>query len=208
MPPKRRYIQKSAKELEALFESVKSDAPTLKLILAELKHRSTPSATALRERVEKQLTAFSKPKPEAPPHSPPPHSAPEAPSHYIVDCKGCGTKVRIPVKGGSIVYRCPKCKLTFEADYRNSVMEILFFKEEQAASNQEQMTEGLARSVLGVALNATFVEIKSAWRALSQQYHPDKHQSLPERLRKAAEVEMGRINQAYQLLARVSAQDF
>lgn len=87
-------------------------------------------------------------------------------------------------------------------------MEILFFKEEQAASNQEQMTEGLARSVLGVALNATFVEIKSAWRALSQQYHPDKHQSLPERLRKAAEVEMGRINQAYQLLARVSAQDF
>lgn len=195
MPPKRPYIQKSAKELEALFESVKSDASTLKLILAELKHRSTPSATALRERVEKQLTAFSKPKPEAP-------------SHHIVDCKGCGTKVRIPLKEGSIVYRCPKCKLTFEADYRNGVMEIVFFKEEPAASNQEQMTEELARSVLGVALNATFVEIKSAWRALSQQYHPDKHQSLPERLRKAAEVEMGRINQAYQLLARVSAQDF
>ena len=112
------------------------------------------------------------------------------------------------MKEGGIVYRCPKCKLTFEADYRNGVMEIVFFKEEPAASNQEQMTEELARSILGVALNATFVEIKSAWRALSQQYHPDKHQSLPERLRKAAEVEMGRINQAYQLLARVSAQNF
>lgn len=191
-----------------LFESVKGDATTLKLILAELKHRSTPSATALRERVEKQLTAFSKTNSEVPPHSPPPHSAPEAHSHHIVDCKGCGTKIRIPVKEGSIVYRCPKCKQTFEAVYRNGVMEIVFFKEEPATSNQEQMTEELARSVLGVALNATFVEIKSAWRTLSQQYHPDKHQSLPERLRKAAEVEMGRINQAYQLLARVSAQNF
>lgn len=208
MPPKQFYIQKSAKELEALFESVNDGVPTLKVILAELKHRSTPSATALRGRVEKQLAAFSKLTPEPVHPSTPPHRAPEATSHHIVDCKGRGTNVRAPVRDGSIVCRCPKYKLTFDADYRKGIMEILFFTKEPAASNQEKMAEELARSVLGVALNATFVEVKSAWRALSQRYHPHKHQRLPERPRKAAEIEMARINQAYQLLARGSAPDF
>jgi len=38
--------------------------------------------------------------------------------------------------------------------------------------------------------------------------HPDKHQSLPERLIKAAEIEMGRINLAFQILQRASAEEF
>lgn len=46
------------------------------------------------------------------------------------------------------------------------------------------------------------------WSVPNYSYHPDKHQGLPERLRKAAEVEVGRVNQAYRILARVSAEEF
>jgi curved DNA-binding protein CbpA len=88
------------------------------------------------------------------------------------------------------------------------VVEIVFLLEESAALDQGLITEETARSILGVPGNAPFSDIKAAWRRLCQQYHPDKHQGLPERLRKAAEVEVGRINEAYRILARVSAEEF
>jgi hypothetical protein len=135
-------------------------------------------------------------------------SEPEKPIHHMLDCKGCGTKIRIPIIEDCIIYRCPKCRLSFEAEYGAGVIEIVFLKEETPTVDQRPITEETARSILGVPVNAPFSEIKAAWRRLSQQYHPDKHQGLPERLRKAAEVEVGLINQAYRILARVSAEEF
>gem|GEM_PF-4985651 len=70
------------------------------------------------------------------------------------------------------------------------------------------MTDALAREVLGVSATADFAAIKAAWRKASQQYHPDKHQGLPERLRKAAESEMKRINEAFRYLEGSTATDF
>ena len=108
MPPTRPYIQKSAKELEALFEASKSDLATIKRILAELKHRKTPSAHALRDKVEKHIKATAgqseAEKPTEQPKTPP---QPQRPENHIVECKGCQTKIRIPVKEESLVYRCP-----------------------------------------------------------------------------------------------------
>jgi len=70
------------------------------------------------------------------------------------------------------------------------------------------MSDAVARSLLGVSAQAGFPDIKAAWRKASQQYHPDKHQGLPERLKQAAELEMQRINEAYRFLERATADDF
>jgi DnaJ-class molecular chaperone len=70
------------------------------------------------------------------------------------------------------------------------------------------MTDALAREILGVTASSDFAAIKAAWRKASQQYHPDKHQALPERLRKAAESEMKRINEAFRFLEGNTAADF
>lgn len=209
MPPTRSYIQKSAKELEALFEASKTDLATVKRILAELKHRKTPSAHALRDKVEKHLKATTK-QPNDENSTEPPKTAPEpeSPSNHIVECKGCRTKIRIPVREESIVYRCPKCQISFEAEYRAGVMEIVFLKDEPQPKKGDEVTIETARIILGVTAAASFADIKVAWRRLSQQYHPDKHQGLPERLKLAAAIEMQRINLAYQLLARESAEEF
>lgn len=209
MPPTRPYIQKSAKELEALFEASKADLVTVKRVLAELKHRKTSSAHALRDKVEKHLKATTGPSEEGRSSEPPKAaSQPEKPENHIVECKGCKTKIRIPVKEESLVYRCPKCKISFEAEYRAGVMEIVFLKDEPQPTKGEEVTVETARTILGVAASASFADIKVAWRRLSQQYHPDKHQGLPERLKQAAAIEMQRINLAYQLLARESAEEF
>jgi hypothetical protein len=208
MPTLRPYSQKSAKELEALFEVVKEDLPTAKLILAELKRRSTPSARALRSKVEEHLqTAVTRKETDKSARTANP-SGREKPLYHVLDCKGCNTKIRIPIKNVCVIYRCPRCQLGFEAECRADVVEIVFFIEETMTVDQGLITEEMARSILGVPFNASFSEIKAAWRKLSQQYHPDKHQGLPERLRKAAEVEVGRINHAYRILARVSAEEF
>lgn len=50
--------------------------------------------------------------------------------------------------------------------------------------------------ILGVARTATADEIKKAYRALSKQWHPDKHKG-----EKAAEEKYKKINQAYELLS-------
>lgn len=78
----------------------------------------------------------------------------------------------------------------------------------KAKGSAPAMTDALAREILGVTASSDFVAIKAAWRKASQQYHPDKHQALPERLRKAAEAEMKRINEAFRFLEGKTAADF
>lgn len=56
--------------------------------------------------------------------------------------------------------------------------------------------------VLGVEPGADFDRIKSAYRQLSRQYHPDKVSHLGEEFRKVAEEKMKEINEAYQALKK------
>lgn len=56
--------------------------------------------------------------------------------------------------------------------------------------------------VLGLSPEATFVEIKSAYRRLSMEFHPDKVAHLGEEFRKVAEEKMKDINGAYQFLKK------
>lgn len=206
MSPTRPFIQKSAKELEILFEESRADLAQVMRILAELKHRKTPSAHALRDKVENHVkSASEQPTDKALHRKAAKH---ERPANHIVECKGCSTRIRIPVREESFVYRCPKCQISFEAKYSAGVMEILFLKDKPQPAKEYEVNIETARGILGVNAVASFADIKAAWRRLSQQYHPDKHQGLPERLQQAAAIEMQRINQAYQILARESADEF
>ncbi len=56
--------------------------------------------------------------------------------------------------------------------------------------------------VLGLSGDATFAEIKAAYRKLSMEYHPDKVAHLGEEFHKVAEEKMKEINGAYQYLKK------
>jgi len=56
--------------------------------------------------------------------------------------------------------------------------------------------------VLGLSADATFAEIKAAYRKLSMEYHPDKVAHLGEEFHKVAEEKMKEINGAYQFLKK------
>jgi len=54
-------------------------------------------------------------------------------------------------------------------------------------------------SILGVARNATDIEIRTAYHALVAKYHPDKYQGNP--LEGLAAEKMAEINRAYEILS-------
>jgi hypothetical protein len=102
------------------------------------------------------------------------------------------------VRSQKAAYTCPECRAEFETIFRDGVLQVIWAETTQQAT--ETMTEADARKLLSVSAAADFSAIKAAWRKACQEYHPDKHQGLPERLRRAAELEMKRINEAYRLL--------
>lgn len=55
---------------------------------------------------------------------------------------------------------------------------------------------------LGLMPGATFAQVKSAYRKLSMQYHPDKVTHLGEEFRSMAEEKMKDLNEAYQYLKK------
>jgi len=55
---------------------------------------------------------------------------------------------------------------------------------------------------LGLAPGVTFAQVKSAYRKLSMQYHPDKVTHLGEEFRGVAEEKMKNLNEAYQYLKK------
>jgi curved DNA-binding protein CbpA len=60
-------------------------------------------------------------------------------------------------------------------------------------------TEPDPYAILGVARNATEIEIRAAYHALVAKYHPDKHQGNP--LEGLAAEKMAAINRAYEILS-------
>lgn len=200
MATNRPYLSLSGTQLQELFAQNKQSTKLLKEIVLELKHRTTPSAVALRKKVEAALATLTG---EASPNGA------ALPSHQTINCRHCDTSLRIPVKDGKVTYVCPSCKSDFEVVGAGGILQVTWIELKKASTKPEtEMSDALARSLLGVSEQARFPEIKAAWRKASQQYHPDKHQGLPERLKQAAEREMQRINDAYRFLERATADDF
>lgn len=204
MATNRPYLKKSGAELADIFERSRANANDLRELLKELQHRATPSASILRRKVEVTIREITEAT-----NGPSSGGNKEGPSHHSLECRQCHTNLRIPSRQGAVVYTCPSCKAEFEVSLLNEVLQVTWVEKVKAGSaSNEPLSESTARSILGVSASADFSEIKNAWRKASQQYHPDKHQGLPERLRAAAEIEMKRINEAYRFLERLTCDDF
>lgn len=212
MATQRPYFNTPLKQLQSLFNARRDDRTVLKVLLNELKHRSTGASIALKVKVQAALNEDSdntsakgvreNGESQNPPQSPP--------QHQTLKCRACGTNMRLPTRPETIAYSCPSCKAGFEAFFRDNVLNVTWEQPNQSPppSQEEEMTELRARAILAVTPEASFALIKAAWRKACMQYHPDKHQGLPERLRLAAEREMKLINTAYRYLEAATASDF
>ena len=88
-----------------------------------------------------------------------------------------------------------------EWNYLNTVASIFGFDqtEFQRMADIYGSGEGAAHTILGIAASASESEIKTAWRKLVQENHPDKliSQGLPEEFVQAATDRLHLINAAY-----------
>jgi hypothetical protein len=76
-----------------------------------------------------------------------------------------------------------------------------FTRESESSQQPNQpMTRQLALQILGVTATSSAIEIKSAYRRLVNEWHPDRFECQTERARQLATAKMSAINKAYQFL--------
>lgn len=192
------YFSASDAQLRSVIEANLDNSLILREVLEELRFRSTTLAKALKREIEKNLTLN--------PHRTtikkialPPLTESKKP-HTLV-CQQCKSHILVHVQTQTTKYQCPICQSNFEACFKDNVVEIVWRQSHRGHEDAEvYMTEALALEILGLNAACHLADIKEAWRKASQQYHPDKHQGLPMRLRQAAEYEIKRINAACHFL--------
>lgn len=201
----RPFIQKTIVELQALFEASKNNPVELKKLATELSHRKVPKAIALAKKVADVLSGSraeeTKNDTEATRQS-----APLPPEDPVINCQGCGQKLRIKLSSEFREYNCPSCKSKFHASFSRGVLSVVFVK--SAANGAGSKTDD-APLTLKDAYKLFDADETSPWelieftrRRLIQQYHPDKVATLGSKLREVAEAEGKRINVAYGLLRK------
>jgi len=198
----RPFARKSGADLQALFESAKTDEATLKHLASELKHRHVPTARSLASKVERALKELtSRGKSDRATTS---DSAPEPPpkaQDRVITCKGCAAKLRVRLIEGVHHMHCPDCKAQFIATFERDVLSVEFDRENNANGKEsERLTLEDAYRVFDATESTPWEQIEKARRRLIQQYHPDKVAALGPKLRQIAEAEGKRINQAFDLL--------
>lgn len=89
---------------------------------------------------------------------------------------------------------------------KNKVLKIISEYKEKINSakssynSNSEMSFDEAYKTLEISANATFEEIKTAYKNKCKEYHPDKYANAPKRIQEFATSEMAKINSAYNLL--------
>lgn len=201
----RTYIQKTIVELQELFEANRGNSAELKKLAAELMHRKVPKAVALAKKVAEALNG---PKSEEPKNDTgaTQKSAQTPPEDTVIDCQGCGQKLRINLNSESRDYNCPSCKSKFHASFSGGVLSVVFVKSVGSGAGFERedapITLKDAYALFDADVTSPWESIEFTRRRLIQQYHPDKVAALGPKLRVVAEAEGKRINVAYDLLRK------
>jgi hypothetical protein len=131
----------------------------------------------------------------------------------IFSCVICKRKLRIPLPIGEGFYICPACKTHYKPIKSDDTPYILVLVPQM---RNEQKTETpppkrprviprevkSALAVFDLAENATFEEIKPAYRRAVHQYHPDKVTHLGSELKKVAEQKTREFVAAFEILKK------
>ena len=114
----------------------------------------------------------------------------------VIDCPACAVTLRIPGASARLKVICPKCHDVFEVRL-TPAGRIHVYQRASDKSSPYPKDENDPYVVLQVSPAATVEEIKSAFRTRMQEYHPDRVAHLGVHLRRLAEEEAKRINDAY-----------
>ena len=129
------------------------------------------------------------------------------------ECVDCGTAIRLRLLKGDAVYRCPSCKTDYKLIQGNGeppVFLVLPTSRHRTQSSdippkRKRPLPPEVRTALtsfGLGDEATFDDVRRAYREHVKQYHPDKVAHLGAELRKLAEMKTKEFNSAYQILER------
>ena len=133
----------------------------------------------------------------------------------VFDCISCGSGIRLRLHG-AVVHRCPSCKIeykTIQAAGEPTVLLVVPASIHQGKSSEKKSQQKRAmppdiRSALvalGLSEEASFEDVRGAYREHVKQYHPDKVAHLGADLRKLAETKTKEFNAAYAKLEKFYA---
>ena len=133
----------------------------------------------------------------------------------VFDCIGCGTAIRLRLQGAA-VHRCPSCKMEYKTIQAAGEPTVLLVvptsihrgKSSEKKSQQKRAMPPDIRSALvalGLSEEASFEDVRGAYREHVKQYHPDKVSHLGADLRKLAETKTKEFNTAYAKLEKFYA---
>ena len=127
-------------------------------------------------------------------------------------CVDCNTGIRLRLQYDQGVYRCPSCKTEYRTIQGGGEPSVLLVvptslrrgQSSDTASKKKPMPPDVRSSLVAFALGeeATFDDVRRAYRVHIKQYHPDLVANLGPEIRKVAEKRTKEFNAAYQILER------
>ena len=127
----------------------------------------------------------------------------------IISCPDCNQRLKINLPIHHEVFRCRTCssRLKIRIDTEGAIYITHVIVEKRKHEYKPKNEDGPTTTtdsfnILGLAENATKEEIKKAYKIKMKEYHPDRVESLGEKLKVLAGAEAKKINKAYSILQK------
>lgn len=119
----------------------------------------------------------------------------------IFSCPSCKQKIQVTLPLLGDVGKCAKCNDRFGISVdEDGTLYITGLNGSQGNYKSNVDTIGECFIILGLTEGVSSEDIKSAYRRKMKEYHPDKVESLGEKLKAIADIETKRLNAAYAML--------
>jgi DnaJ-domain-containing protein 1 len=132
------------------------------------------------------------------------------------DCVDCGTALRLRHLQDHTAYRCPSCKTEYKVMQANHERQVFLVVPASRVHKHSASTPPnpkkpispktrVALETFGLGEEATFEQVRRAYREHVKLYHPDTVAHLGPELRSLAEMKTKQFNSAYQTLEQFYA---